>query len=361
MLTNTRTRLIPALDGLRGLAVLMVMCFHYFPSVKIFSSGWMGVDLFFVLSGYLITGRLLATRQDPDYFRKFYRNRILRIFPLYYGVLIIFYASVLFLAKKDHIDQLSFFTTHWISFFLFAENWTLVFHGLPGDAYITHFWSLAIEEQFYLAWPFVIYLISARRRLRIWAFAVIGVIIYRSIIYTYFSGINIWLNYYNTFCRIDSLIIGAMLCQLHISGVKTSRVWVNRMAILISLLVTAGIMMQKVVWVSNPFLGSFGYTCVAISFAALIHIAVQEKSWIAGVFNWRFLRFCGKISYGLYVFHWPLLIIVGRKMAIWSSSHFPGHLFATKFLFLSVSVIFSFVLSILSYRYFESYFLRLKK
>ena len=139
MVTSAQTKHIPALDGLRGLAILMVICYHYFPSRSLFTIGWTGVDLFFVLSGYLITRKLLSTRGNSEYFRKFYRNRILRIFPLYYAVLIIFFLAIHFLAKTENLEALSYYTSHWLSFFIFLENWSFSLFGFPHDAYLTHF------------------------------------------------------------------------------------------------------------------------------------------------------------------------------------------------------------------------------
>src|ERR1700761_1301740 len=114
---------IPSLDGLRGIAILLVIAFHYFPG---FSFGWCGVDLFFVLSGYLITGRLIATLDRPGYFTHFYRNRILRIFPLYFATLIVFFIGISFFTKPATQPLLAYYHTHWISYFLFFDNFTFI-------------------------------------------------------------------------------------------------------------------------------------------------------------------------------------------------------------------------------------------
>src|ERR1022692_3615520 len=129
--TSPKNNHIPQLDGLRGVAILLVITFHYFGFIKVFSFGWTGVDLFFVLSGYLITGKLSDSLHKPNYLRGFYKNRMLRVFPLYYLVLIIFFLAVLILPKNQHISTLHYYVEHWISFFLFFQNWTMIFFWAP--------------------------------------------------------------------------------------------------------------------------------------------------------------------------------------------------------------------------------------
>src|ERR1700743_1695759 len=115
---------IPALDGIRGLAILLVLAWHSIPTIHPFFPAWVGVDLFFVLSGYLITGRLLATKDRPGFFSRFYRNRALRILPLYYTVVIVFLAMVHFFVQEKTLPSFSLYTGHWKSFLFFTQNWT---------------------------------------------------------------------------------------------------------------------------------------------------------------------------------------------------------------------------------------------
>ena len=171
-------RHLPALDGVRGFAVLGVACSHLFPATphspleafvhSTFAFGASGVDLFFVLSGFLITGILFDSLPDPGFFRKFYARRVLRIFPLYYGVLAAFAVAALVFGLNFHHQLLSLA--------LYLQNTHLVAQPIrdyfgPTGLPLPHFWSLAIEEQFYLVWPVTVYFLRTRHRLLIFCAA----------------------------------------------------------------------------------------------------------------------------------------------------------------------------------------------
>jgi peptidoglycan/LPS O-acetylase OafA/YrhL len=160
------TNHIPALDGLRGIAILSVMLLHFTNAIaalpgsptsaarSVFGWGWTGVDLFFVLSGFLITGILLDSKGHPLYFRSFYARRALRIFPLYYAALFLFFVVPRAIPSVPATYSFAWHDQRWFWFYL--GN----FHPLGPDAkqFIGQFWSLAIEEQFYLVWPLLIWL-----------------------------------------------------------------------------------------------------------------------------------------------------------------------------------------------------------
>ena len=122
--TNIIKGYIPQLDGIRGLAIILVISFHYLGNIPLFSFGWCGVDLFFVLSGYLITSRLIVLQQQKNHLVKFYTNRALRILPLYYLTLIIFYIGFNLFVKKEHFYLFDFYNHNWASFVLFFQNWS---------------------------------------------------------------------------------------------------------------------------------------------------------------------------------------------------------------------------------------------
>ncbi len=164
MTTKRSLSHIPSLDGIRALAALMVMVFHFVghhgePASLIHASvlGQTGVDLFFVLSGFLITRILLNSKDSPNYFSSFYARRALRIFPLYYAFLA-FYFFVLPLLLQQHIP--SFASQSWSWFYL--QNVPATFDRFTSSG-PSHFWSLAVEEHFYLVWPLMVFLLSRRQ------------------------------------------------------------------------------------------------------------------------------------------------------------------------------------------------------
>ena len=161
---------IPALDGVRGLAILAVLahqlCLDGYPmnsTVKHlllpFEAGWIGVQLFFVLSGFLITGVLLETRHAQNYWSSFFMRRSLRIFPLYYVLLLVTFVVVPRLVDVSAATLAEHGNAAW--YWLYASNW-MVLGPVKEVETLGHCWSLAVEEQFYLLWPFVVRMFGNR-------------------------------------------------------------------------------------------------------------------------------------------------------------------------------------------------------
>jgi peptidoglycan/LPS O-acetylase OafA/YrhL len=165
------SRRLPALDELRAVAVLMVFAFHSYVLVEnplapapawygaLFRSLWSGVDLFFVLSGFLISGILLDTREQPGMLKTFYLRRTLRIFPLYYATLLLWFVLLRPLWSPSGQFQAMEAAQGW--FWSYSFNIRAALYG-PIPSFFDHFWSLAVEEQFYLIWPLTILLLPKR-------------------------------------------------------------------------------------------------------------------------------------------------------------------------------------------------------
>jgi peptidoglycan/LPS O-acetylase OafA/YrhL len=367
----SRTRRIPQLDGLRGLAILLVVSQHYFGFLAAFSFGWVGLDLFFVLSGYLITGRLLAKQKSPGYFRDFYRNRALRILPLYYTVLILFFLGIHFFVRKENLPLLSYYTIHWKSFFIFTQNWTFIIYGVPGAIYLLHFWSLAAEEQFYLVWPALIYiLVGNRPRILLCLVILPVVIIIRLVIFFCYPGSGNGINiFFNTICRLDSFVIGALLCEIHYAKIRIPAKAVNLVLALSVIAIATSLFVFKNVGPSNAFFGTIGTTFTAIVCACLLHKSVEPSAnagapglfTAARFFNARVLRFFGKISYGLYVIHFPVILLLDSRLFDWGIHHLSWSPLVMRISAAGCCLIISLLLSLSSFRYFESFFLRLKR
>jgi peptidoglycan/LPS O-acetylase OafA/YrhL len=350
---------IPELDGVRGLAIILVVGFHYF--FNIFPFGWIGVDLFFVLSGYLITSRLISTEKREDRFSIFYKNRILRILPIYYAAFFSFFVGYHLLVSSKNLPFFSFYDKNWLSFVMFFQNWSFIEYGQVKENHLQHFWSLAIEEQFYLIWPLLIF--KFRRNIYFFKailFVLLSIIALRTFLFIkYPDPIYSVHYYYNTFCRMDSFLLGGVLFLYQQKN--KAKQFVNYF-FTATLILILGIIITGNAKISNPFISTIGFTLIALMFTGLIHnVTTHSTKIISHVFNYSWLKFVGKISYGLYIFHWIVLRVLEPKLSQQVSeyiglSHENSHWFS---LFGCLAI--SFLLSVISFFYFESYFLKLKR
>jgi peptidoglycan/LPS O-acetylase OafA/YrhL len=357
-----RNRHIPALDGLRGMAILLVILWHYASFTQSFLPGWAGVDLFFVLSGYLITERLMVSQEKGNYFSRFYRNRALRIFPLYYAFVIAFLLLIFFFVGKEHLPTLDTYINHWPSFLIFTENWTFIRYHVPKDLSMAHLWSVAVEVQFYLVWPFII-LLTRDTKFRIKAFPILllGILAARTIFYLSDPSGRERIHQ-NSFFRMDSFLMGSLLYQFHDARLIIPAKLVRRCLLAILAALIAGSFISGDVIPFNGFYSTVGFTLLALFFAGILHLAVQqETNGIASFFNGRTLRFLGKRSYCIYIVHLPILLAVYTRLSILGSELWPGHTVFFHVVAVLLSLALSLFVSIISYRYFESYFLRIKR
>ncbi|MEO8762976.1 MAG: acyltransferase [Ginsengibacter sp.] len=358
--TDVINKHIPQLDGIRGMAILLVISYHYLGSIPLFSFGWCGVDLFFVLSGYLITSRLLDLQNQKNPLIKFYTNRALRILPLYYLTLIIFYAGFNLLVNNENFYLFRFYNYNWASFALFFQNWTLIHYTGVKENYLNHFWSLAIEEQFYLIWPFFLYKFRGKKFFYSLVFIIILlIIITRTFIYMQYSGSDEYTHFFcNTFCRMDAFLTGGCLLLLQ-KNIHAKQFILLYVAAFIA--IVFGIYFTGNADVSNPFISTVGFTLIAIAFAGLIDAATGNSgSLIAILFNFRWLRFTGKISYGLYIFHWMILILLDARLQQWMLRFTYFNNQAARVVSLLICLSISYIISVISYFYFEMYFLKRK-
>jgi peptidoglycan/LPS O-acetylase OafA/YrhL len=360
-----------ALDGVRGLAILMVVCSHVFESNYITASlpirvlgsviyyGFFGVDLFFVLSGFLITGILFDSLQDGGYFRKFYARRALRIFPLYYGVLLV----CLLLTPLWHL--------HWDGmawlFLLYLQNFRpqhIMDMSLGHGVYLFHFWSLAVEEQFYLVWPAVVYLVRGRRAL-FWT-TLIGsaAALLVRLIFLWFHGSS-YTVHVTTIFRADSLLLGGTLALLYRSSAwqRVQRIapWgcLGAAALVLTSILYLAPHLAGNAWAAAICFEGLRYSILAPGFACLIAWSLRRGSLCSRLFELSWLRFLGKYSYGLYVLHVFVMSAVNIPLRRFLEQTTHNNLFsvaaaACAVLGLSIGVAY------FSYHFFERPFLRLK-
>ena len=311
----------PELDGIRGLAILLVFLVHFrFRTTgnvidsavdQLFRAGWMGVDLFFVLSGLLITGVLLETKSSKRYFRNFYVRRVLRLFPVYYGMLAILFIVLPRVLSPAPAELLAL-TPHQGWYWTYTVN---VFQVLTLDRIdyfnTLHLWSLSVEEQFYLIWPFAVWWLSPRWLLRVSVVAVLAAVGFR--ILSASQG-NDWAAYVLVPARMDALAIGALIAVLarDSTGSALIRRWWRRLALISAGTIGAIAIAQSGYREDEYLVLTAGFLVNAVLAAATIGgLLAEPRSGVHRPFHWRWLQWVGQRSYGAYVYHLPLLLIVG--------------------------------------------------
>jgi peptidoglycan/LPS O-acetylase OafA/YrhL len=343
---STAEHHILALDGLRGVAVISVFVFHSLgplitPAGPIAYMGWLGVDLFFVLSGFLITSILLRVRGADDYYRVFYARRALRILPLYYLAL-----ALSLLTTRDHY---TFRAQIW--FWLNLSNLATAFNPMLIP-WVSHYWSLAVEEQFYLIWPAVVRRVSPFALFNTCIFVIVSLLVVRNIPAVEAVTLR-WsdLLYRLTPFRVDALCGGALLATAVYRWPDIAKL---RNPLRIASITSAALFL----WLAHfNLLPQFGYTVVILGFTSLIGLALYP-----GIIS-RFLSLpalitTGRYSYCIYLIH-PILIMHGSHLYRWLPMgrwRIPSAIAAACIEFLIV-----FGVAALSYRFIESPILSLKR
>lgn len=342
---------IKELDGVRAIAALMVMFFHFFNSLQTHNAflilikryaffGQTGVSLFFVLSGFLITRILLNTKHTATFFSNFYIRRSLRIFPLYFLFLIIYYFIVPFLENTPIVPF-----NQQIYFWVYLQNIAMTFKWSNSGP--QPFWSLAVEEHFYLFWPLLIYFFD-KYKIKI----SIVLIILLALLVRIILIKNNYNVFYFTFSRMDELAVGALLAILELEGkleLKNSKKFLLLFCLVIIPTIalwtlTSGLRMDSI-QVSKFILLAFCY----FSLVGLV-LTLKETNWLIKFLKLKALSYTGKISYGLYVYH-PLCFYLLSKYLKLDSV-------LLSFIF---SFAFTYIIAGISYHFFESKFLVLKK
>ncbi len=364
---------IPALDGLRGVAILLVIVSHYLgPHWRIGTVGWTGVSLFFVLSGFLITGILLDAKHEPHYFRNFYARRTLRIFPLYYLVLVLAFVVAPIIpaldteAYREVASRQGWVWTYTMNLYL-SFNAQVGTHPFDGDwLQILHFWSLAVEEQFYLVWPLIVLLFSRRALMGACAACIVGALGLRF----YFAQEQLnTAPYFFTLCRVDDLAIGALIACVarEKDGIEKLRSYAPWLTI-IALWVLLGVSAQQ--WHSYAFfqleqtVQRYAYTAFGVLYGCLLIFALSapKGNWYRRAMEYAPLRSYGKYSYAIYIFHWALSVLLFERIAPLDTltEKLGSETTALIVRFVIVAVV-SWLIAFASWHGYEKHFLKLKR
>lgn len=356
--SNTVRRHYPGLDILRGIAIIMVLFYHNFSVVPLADFGFLGVDLFFILSGFLITDILLFEKNKENFVRNFYVRRILRIFPVYYLTLFFLIYFYPFFFNTVYDTQYYRHNQYW--FYLFFQNWLFIAKPMEKTFLLNHFWSLAIEEQFYLLWPAVILLFRKKQQL-LGATLILFVLGFtgRLLLLLLYSSNNYQTLF--TFCRFDGILIGCALAVFNFGGYSLNKKIIA--GIIIFLFFVNLLFLSVTILTGNPkpYFPYCGFTTFSVLFGVITFCFISKKNnggktSVTG----NFFRFFGKISYSLYVYHWPVFVLLFPTIRdlLTKTTKLPalaGHLLAA-----GIVTGLAILLSTLSYRYFESFFNSLK-
>ncbi len=354
------------LDGLRAIAVILVVMVHssiigtfkagepegfflsyYYEFTRV---GWCGVDLFFVLSGFLITGILMDTAHKKNCFKYFYIRRTVRIFPLYYMTL---FLCFIFLSFSYETYA---FGTRYFMYFLYLQNWfgVLPYGHIP---YFDHFWSLAVEEQFYLVWP-ALFLFALKRS---WVVPLCICLVVFSILlraYLVLDG-HPEIAYTITLTRMDSLVLGALLAyylrqkphafsynKVFVYFILVSSFFIGVVAFINGSLygIQNNVIIYGLIWFSLLFTGIVGWTVTA-----------DPKSIFMRFLRLKFLTDIGRVSYGVYVFHGIIMTAIHPLAFFDDKSYLFVHIF-----FFTVCGGASYLLALVSFKYYEKPMLKLK-
>ncbi|MEO6595034.1 MAG: acyltransferase, partial [Planctomycetota bacterium] len=351
-----------ALDGVRGFAILLVVVMHSLyiapllgidlgqPLARMAMLGWCGVDVFFVLSGFLITGILVRSKGSPHYFRNFYARRVLRIFPLYYLVI----ALLLWVLRRPPAS-----TAEQTSYLLYYQNIRFALWGEAGfDPARLITWSLAIEEQFYLVWPALVWWLPRRALAPTCIAVIVAAIALRFVL----LGQGLAGTHFLTPCRMDALAAGALLAILPSPGK-----WFGGLC---TLLGACGLLV--VAWATGnsvpESLGQqrWGLLC-AVSFGVGLLVLARSSAAFARGFSAPWLGSFGKYSYCIYLTHFLVIEAVTKHgarllpdaVASWLRERIAAECLLVAFMIVCMAA--SWCVGFASWHLFEKHFLAMKR
>jgi|SRR5580692_7291756 peptidoglycan/LPS O-acetylase OafA/YrhL len=362
---------IPELDGLRGTAILLVFISHYLgggghlqlrPWLRhLFAAtniGWSGVDLFFILSGFLIGGILIDARNSPHYFRAFYMRRVHRILPIYY-LWILLYAIIVSIALLGGPNPFSASSRDLLQIpvqFLFLQNLEFTLYPFQHIWFLVT-WSLAVEEQFYIFAPPLIRFLSLRKLIYVLGCAIVVAPIFRFVVFRYWFP-NTFAPAYLLPCRADALALGVLLAIAWRNSAFRTVLDRQRRSLQLTLLFLFLGACASLPWMVGDMSllrATVGYSWLAALYACLLLLVLsQTQGWLAAVMRWKPLRSLGAVSYCVYLIHLTILFLA-HDLILHSSPQF--HNFQGVAVTLLAAAI-TLAFAALSWRYFEKPLIR---
>jgi len=354
---------ISVLDGIRGLAILLVLLCHFSYAMPegtalgqhlktLLGYGWVGVDLFFVLSGFLITRNLLAAKPLPHFFRNFYLRRTLRICPLYFFSLFILFVICPVISPQCVAEL----RPHQGWLWFYCANYGLAYNVPLENEYCstTHFWSLAVEEHYYLLWPLFVFLLSGSRLVWACTLLLLSTLGARLMIPADMSQLA---GNFMTQCRLDGLVLGSLLAVYEhrhsgLQRLRGSAFWATTVCMVFGFTLRNLAILQGL---------QIKFTLLALVFSALIVFVISSpNSALSTFFSSRAMRFFGKYSYAQYVIHYLFfnsLVLIYPWETMTNALHSS---FASWLVFAAGCLCFTIIGSLISWHLLEKHFLSLK-
>jgi peptidoglycan/LPS O-acetylase OafA/YrhL len=358
---------IPELDGLRGVAIGLVIIWHYLPSLVHVRPGttasyliattrlsWTGVDLFFVLSGFLIGGILLDARKATNYFRVFYTRRFFRIVPIYVAVLLIFPAiSILQNARHPGLAPAVVGSNPpWYMYWTFTQNFWMAVASTLGTNNLRMTWSLAVEEQFYLTLPLIVFFFSGRQLRKVALCGIVAAPLLRVFLYVLWP--NNWGAPFTLMpCRADSLLLGVLAAILLRDATWREKIQNARTffaAAVPVFLAGIGFLVWRCAGPECPLMVTIGYSWMGCFYVTVLLFAVTRPGSLLGrALRIDSLRWLGSIAYGTYLLHQGILNLALQLCSI----NQPTTTNAGSFLVTCVALVLTLVAARLSWNFFE--------
>lgn len=302
-------------DGYRGIALLLVILYHYFDGLKVFRAGWLGVDLLFVLSGFLITARLVEYYAPQKKWTGFWAARALRVLPPLLLLLLLYFFVLPLFAPVGIATDIKANAAHKWWYFSFTENWLFVRDGYPAVPHLAFLWTIAVQVQFYLL-LFIIVRCTQNLNVIAAVFAILGILAF--VLRTnmaFESADGLFAHYmYNTFCRTDTFAGGVLLYYL----LQQNRLTVQKAALVFfsaTILLTIITLQRRSFDFRDAVMAGPGISLFVPAAAAVLYfLFTKQPEWAGRIARFPLFQFSGKISYGLYLFHIPVFTFLSGSL-----------------------------------------------
>jgi len=369
---------IRGFDGLRAIAVIWVIFGHVFSNLNwpatqsyqkalmlVTNISWTGVQLFFVLSGFLITGILLKSKGSENQLRNFYIRRSLRIFPIYFLLLLVLFIIVPLLFSVPQWLEGPSGTQLW--YWTYMQNWVRPFSDTNGFG---HLWSLAIEEQYYLIWPLLVLRFNPKRLISICIFMVLSAPIFRWVLVDFFpqqwggQAVGERAAYAFTFARWDAIALGSLLALLKFDSNLFN--WLSKYCKFGVMGLGLIILSQIVIFHNFAQIGSgfalLNQTTVAVFFFfVVLFVQRKESNIVVSLLEWKPVKSMGKYSYAMYLIHLPILKVLLEHYQLDFENLQAHEVTLSKLLYFVVVIVTTYIVSMLSWKFFEYPILKYKK